>query len=308
LLVPSRPAPNPPYPNPLAAILITHTTRHLRRSLLAVAASGRRADAVVVSADGDGDDLRSCVAEAAREFGLAVTLVRRAHAGMSRSPQVRNNAVRALLAAGWGHRAGARLVFLDGDCAPARACLETHERLGERGGGGGGVVVGFRVDLSEDQTEGFDEAAVRRGEPPAAIGAAQWADLAARDRRYRRALFWRRLGLGKAHKPKVLSANVSVPLAAYLAVNGFDEEYVGWGAEDDDLGRRLYAHGTPAVVGVASAVVFHQWHPTRAPGEWAKNAGAPRFSGGTPTRAVRGVENPLEQPPCVVEHFTGGPA
>jgi hypothetical protein len=288
-------------PPPLAVILITHTTRHLRRSLLAVAASSRRPDAVVVSIDGDGDDLRSCVADAAREFGLAVTLVRRPHTGMSRSPQVRNNAVRTLLSMGWGGMHDARLVFFDGDCAPARACLAEHDRLGQ----GGRVVVGFRVDLTEPQTEAFDEDAVRRGEPPAPIEPAQWADLAARDRRYRRALLWRRLGIGKAHKPKILSANVSVPLAAYLAVNGFDEEYVGWGAEDDDLGRRLYAQGTPAAVGVASAIVFHQWHPTRAPGEWSKNAGAPRFLAGSPVRAVRGVENPLDQPPCVVEHFHG---
>jgi GT2 family glycosyltransferase len=289
---------------PLAVILITHTPRHLRRSLLAVAASDRRPDAVVVSTDGDHDDLRACVLEASREFALPLTLVRRPHTGQSRSPQVRNNAVRTLLSMGWGEEHDARLVFFDGDCAPARACLAEHERLGAVGR----VVVGFRVDLSEAQTLAFDEAAVARGEPPAAIEPAQWAELASRDRRYRRALLWRRLGIGKAHKPKILSANVSVPLAAYLAINGFDEEYVGWGAEDDDLGRRLYANGTPAVVGVAAAVVFHQWHPTRAPGEWAKNAGAPRFLRGTPTRAVRGVENPLDQPPMIVEHFKGGGA
>jgi len=285
---------------PLAAILITHTTRHLRRSLLALRASSRTPDRVVVSTDGDADDLRACVAGASRELGMPITLVRRAHTGQSRSPQVRNNAVRALLALGWNSTPDARLLFLDGDCAPARDCLAAHERLG----GTRAVVVGFRIDLTEEQTRDFDEERVRLGEPPAAITPAQWAELAARDRRYARALFWRRLGLAKPHKPKVLSANVSVPMSAYLAINGFDEEYIGWGAEDDDLSRRLYAAGTPARIGVASAVVFHQWHPTRAPGEWSKNAGAPRFLAGTPTRASRGVENPLEQPPVVVEHLT----
>lgn len=287
---------------PLAVILITHTTRHLRRSLLAVAASSRTPDRVVVSTDGDGEDLRDCVSQASAEFATRITLVRRAHTGQSRSPQVRNNAVRALLSEGWDRQTNARLVFLDGDCAPARDCLAAHEQLGLADA----VVVGFRVDLSEEQTRDFDEDRVRRGEPPAAISPAQWADLQARDRRYRRALFWRRLGLAKPHKPKVLSANVSVPLSAYLAINGFDEEYIGWGAEDDDLGRRLYAAGTPARVGVASAVVFHQWHPTRAPGEWTKNAGAPRFLRGTPTRAARGVEHPLDQPAVMIEHFSPG--
>lgn len=287
---------------PLAVILITHTTRHLRRSLLAVSASLRKPDAVVVSCDGDGEDLAACVRGAAAEFDLPLTLVRRAHTGQSRSPQVRNNAVRALTLA-----PETRLVFLDGDCAAAPNCFDMHETLGQ----GGKVVVGFRVDLTEAQVAVFREAAVRRGLPPAEITREQWATLNERDRRYRKALLLRRLGLGKAHKPKILSANFSCTLAAYRAINGFDEEYIGWGAEDDDLGRRLYQSGVKAAVGVASAIVYHQWHATRAPGAWADNAGAPRFlaalKGGTPVRAARGLDNPLDQPACMVEHFGGRP-
>ena len=73
----------------------------------------------------------------------------------------------------------------------------------------------------------------------------------------------------------------------------------------DRIGNRCGVGGIdwPAAVGVASAIVYHQWHPTRAPGAWADNAGAPRFLKGTPTVAARGLENPIEQPPCVVEHF-----
>lgn len=283
---------------PLAVILITHTTRHLRRSLLAVSASLRKPDVVVVSCDGDSDDLAACVRDAAREFNLALTLVRRPHTGQSRSPQVRNNAVRALPGT---LPPETRLVFLDGDCAPAANCFDMHEALG----GADRVVVGFRVDLTEAQVASFNEAAVRRGLPPADITPEQWATLRDRDRRYRRALLLRRLGLGKPHKPKILSANFSCTLAAYRAINGFDEQYIGWGAEDDDLGRRLYQSGVPAAVGVASAIVYHQWHPTRAPGAWADNAGAPRFLKGTPTVAARGLDNPLEQPPSAVEHFDG---
>ncbi len=286
--------------SPLAVIFITHTTRHLRRSLLAASASLRKPDAIVVSCDGDGDDLAACVQGASAEFNLAITLVRRAHTGQSRSPQVRNNAVRTLPEE---LPPETRLVFFDGDCAPAPACLDRHEALGA----GGKIVVGFRVDLDQAPTEAFDERAVLRGDPPASITDDQWRTLSDRDRRYRRALILRRLGLGKPHKPKLLSANFSCTLAAYREVNGFDEEYIGWGAEDDDLGRRLYQAGHPAAVGVASAIVYHQWHPTRAPGAWADNAGAPRFLKGTPVRAARGLVSPLEQPECRVEHFGGKP-
>jgi hypothetical protein len=287
-------------------ILITHTTRHLRRSLLAAAASLRKPDEIFVSCDGDGDDLASCVRAAAAEFNLSVTLVRRSHTGQSRSPQVRNNAVRTLPLS---LATETRLVFLDGDCAPAQDCLGQHEMLGD-GNGGGRVVVGFRIDLTQEQTEAFDESAVTQGRPPAEIAAGQWAALKSRDRRYRRAVFFRRFGLAKAHKPKILSANFSCTLGAFRAVNGFDEQFIGWGAEDDDLGRRLYQSGVKPAVGVATAIVFHQWHATRAPGAWSDNAGAPRFLDGAkginPMRAARGLEDPMDQPPCVVERIDYG--
>ncbi|MEK6702273.1 MAG: glycosyltransferase, partial [Planctomycetota bacterium] len=117
--------------DPLVAVVITHTTRHLRRTLLGVAASARRADLVVVSCDGDTGELEACVRASAEEFAMDVTLVLRAHTGQSRSGQVRNNAVRAAMDAGMGDEA--RIVFLDGDCCPAVDCFARHEELGSGG-------------------------------------------------------------------------------------------------------------------------------------------------------------------------------
>lgn len=279
--------------------IITHTPRHLRRCLLAVAAARPGPAKIALACDGNGDELLAAARDASREFSLPMLLVSRPHTGQSRSGQTRNNAVRALLNA--GVKPDARVVFFDGDCCPARDCFEAHARVG----GADGVVVGFRVDLDELQTERFDEAAVRDGRPPSNITAPQWAELASRDRRYRRTLFWRRVGLTKPHKPKILSANFSAPLDALVRINGFDEEFVGWGAEDDDVGRRLYASGSPPKVGVRECIVFHQWHATRAPASWDKIPGASRFLKGTPTRCTRGLENPIDQPRVTVEVLGG---
>jgi GT2 family glycosyltransferase len=167
--------------------------------------------------------------------------------------------------------------------------------------------VGFRIDLTPEQTEAFDESAVRRGHPPAPLEREQCRVLIRRWWRYEWALTLRNWGLGKAHKPKVLSANFSCTLGSYRAVNGFDEEYIGWGAEDDDLGRRMYASGVSPALGITKTIVYHQWHATRAPQTWHANAGAARFLKGTPVRALRGLDHPLEQPPVTVEHFGGAP-
>ncbi|MDB5200772.1 MAG: hypothetical protein JWQ27_181 [Ferruginibacter sp.] len=55
---------------------------------------------------------------------------------------------------------------------------------------------------------------------------------------------------------------------AFSLINGYDEFYTGWGGEDDDIIRRLklggYRHEhVPAKV----MLMYHQWHPSRAPKE-----------------------------------------
>jgi hypothetical protein len=47
-----------------------------------------------------------------------------------------------------------------------------------------------------------------------------------------------------------------------LAINGFDEEYTGWGiGEDSDLGTRLYHLGRPRKFVYGRAIVYHLNHP-----------------------------------------------
>ena len=273
--------------------MITHTTRHLRRALLGVAAASPRPSVVSIATDNDNTDIRELVRECSHEFGLRLALVQRAHAGASRSGQTRNNAVRGLIELGAAD--SDRIVFLDGDCCPAQDLFAAHEEVGGVGPRGK-MVVGFRIELTEQQTERFDEQAVLRGDQPAPIHGDQWAALRDRDRRYRRSAFLRKLGLAKPHKPKVLSANFSLPLALFRDINGFDEEFTGWGAEDDDLGRRVYDAGGQPAIGVAKCIVWHLWHATRAPQAWDDIPGAERFKKRLPAKCARGLEHPFEQP------------
>jgi len=291
----------------LHLVITTHTTRHLRRTLLGVAEQSRRPDTVIVSCDNNREDVRElvrvCSAEFAAKMPDGVRLVQRPSTGACAASQVRNNGVRAALACGAG--APHSLVLLDGDCCPAQDCVARHETLLKWAD----LVIGFRADLSREQTEMFDEAAVTRGDPPAAVTPEQHALLVDRQRRYDRTLFLRRLQipwLVKAHKPKVLSANFAVRLGAWLEVNGFDEQYRGYGQEDDDFSRRIYKAGFRAAIGIASAIVYHQWHETRAPGEWHDSDGAARFAGRWTARCVRGLVDPMPQETPRMEWFVGG--
>ncbi len=287
--------------------ITTHTTRHLRRTLLGVAHQVRKPDSVTISCDNDlaeiTDLVRSCTEEFAQGLPAGICLVQRPSIGECALAQVRNNAVRAIM-----HRGAAAqdcVIFHDGDCCPASDCTAVHESLLSRAE----LVNAYRIDLTEEQTDKFDEAAVKAGRPPASITADQRSVLEERDRRYTRTLRLKRLGipgLVKAHKPKILGANFSFKLSAYIAINGFDEEYLGYGSEDDDFSRRIYQSGFRPAVGVAKAIVYHQWHPTRKPTDWHDSPGVKRFNMPLPVKASRGLERPIAQDAPRVMHLLGG--
>ena len=47
---------------------------------------------------------------------------------------------------------------------------------------------------------------------------------------------------------------------AYLKVNGYDENYVGWGQEDDDFGNRLTVAGINGRELITQNIQLHLWH------------------------------------------------
>jgi GT2 family glycosyltransferase len=281
-------------------ILTTHTTRHLRRSLLGVAVQGVRPGHVVVSCDNDEPAIAELVRECTAEFDVAMSIVQRPNMGGCRVGQARNNGLKGVRALGAAD--DDRVLYFDGDICPAKDVVEIHRRRGAAAD----LLIGFRIELTEGQTEVFDEAAVCEGRPPAAITAEQIEGLSQRDARYRRQLFLRKLHLTKPHKPKLLSAHFSVSVRAMERVNGFDEEFTGWGQEDDDLGRRLHASGASSGIVIREAVAYHQWHATRAPGNWKDSAGVERFHRNLHWHCARGIVEPLDQPRPVLRRFEAG--
>ncbi len=277
-------------PTPVHVVVSTHTTRHLARVIQGLVVQTRTPTSVVVTSDVDEPAIHSLVEEMAPKVPFAMMLVQRSHTGKSRSSQVRNNGVRALI--GRGQTGTATLLFLDGDCVPGTGSLESHAELcaPQR------LVVGFRHDLTEEQTDCLVQGLQVSVEESIKLLPSQILALVTREKRYRRQAFLKRFGLAKPHKPKLLSANFSVSLVDYAAINGFDERYEGYGQEDDDLGRRLYQQGCTPVTALARTIVYHQFHPTRAPGAWHESLNAELFQRSGPAFCHLGLNNPAAQP------------
>lgn len=239
--------------------------------------------------------------------------------GQARLNQVRNNGVRTLLGEGLAGDDDL-IVVCDGDTMLEPDAVAKHLALARAGAD---VIVCYRIELSEAQTPGVAladvtgslaafEAMIARYDTPEARAA-----LLDRQRRYERAVRLRSwvpgwTGIIKPHKPKILGGHHSVRVRALRAVNGFDERFGGYRFNDDDLGRRLYAH-RPRLhvrIAVSDITAVHLWHPIRAPMRLQDAPGYELFQQPWVARAALGLDNPREQPALTVRRVrdTDAPA
>jgi hypothetical protein len=306
---------------PAVHLLIpTHTTRHLAPCLAAIAWQREMPATVVVTCDTDDPSIGTLLAEWWPRVGGTVSArgmrpprllhTFRAHQGEARLNQVRNNGLRALDRDGV-LRDEDLIVVIDGDMVLDELAVLRHR--GDRALGVD-LVIPYRVNLSEAETGGvsagviIDHAARCPREGPAAgapflHGAVRRTmdELARRERRYRRQLWMRRFtpAFIKAHKPKILGGHHGVSVRTLRAINGYDDAFVGYGYDDDDLSRRVYAlrPAPRTAIAVEEIRAFHLWHPTRAPGRPTDSPNYERFRRrDLPSYAERGWQSPADQP------------
>jgi len=299
----------------LFALVSTHTDRHLAACARGLLRQIEPFDGIVVSSDRPDDAIPAALADALTgtpahgDAGTPLHLAWRAHQGVPRLSQVRNNAVRALLGiTALENEDG--LVFIDGDIVLDPSAARAHRSLLRDAG----AAACARVELDEGQTAralgDLRDAALSTSRH---VTGEHRRALRARARRFRRAaalaaLGGRRLGLVKRHKPKLIGCHLSVRAGVALAINGYDEAYEGYGFEDDDFSRRVHASGLcpRTAIGVERALALHLWHPTRKLPDPASTPAGKRFARrDLPVRAELGIDNPKHQPPLEVRRIDG---
>ncbi len=286
---------------PIFVVIPTHTTRHLAPTIVAIANQSHRPDAVVVACDCISSEIEDLVSHWANRLELPLLYCCRPHQNEARLNQVRNNGFRALDAAGLltldidkrtPVHPEARVIVLDGDTVLSPTAVARHLQTGQ----GVDLVIPYRVDLTPERTAAFTPDSILSGEADPEPTEADLKLLEKRHRRYVRQLWFKGLGLEKAHKPKIIGGHHSVRVGRYLEVNGYDERYIGYGFDDDDLAKRIYQSGGTAVVAVRDIIAFHLYHPSRKPERMARTAAYRRFRDRTlPASCERGFRYPVEQ-------------
>ena len=202
---------------------------------------------LLVADDGSRDDTRALVENLAARTPFPLRHVWQDDQGF-RAGAARNRAV--------AHTQADYLIFVDGDCIPARHFVQQHCALAEVGY----FLSGSRVLLSESFTQ-----QVLAPLPIQHWHASRWLRAWAR-RDVNRLLplltlpdgSWRKKNPNKWQGVK--TCNLSLWRADFMRVNGFDESYSGWGLEDSDLVVRLLHAGVSHKSARFAAPVFHLWH------------------------------------------------
>jgi GT2 family glycosyltransferase len=239
----------------LAVILTTYERpEHLERSLasLVLQRSMEGRFEVVVTDDGSTDRTHNIVRKFSRSAKFPIKMTTHAHCGF-RVALCRNDGVRSSTAP--------YLLFTDSDCIFPPDHLNKHLRARKPGL----VRAGDCFRLDKAATDRLDLNAIASQEY------CRWIPRKERQRILRRRFKDQFYGwMGHPARPKLVGCNIAISRSDLEVVNGFDEDFVGWGCEDDDLAFRLRKEGIRIGSVLGYTCAYHMWHPTdpSRPANW----------------------------------------
>jgi glycosyltransferase involved in cell wall biosynthesis len=267
----------------LAVILTTYQRpQHLERSLISLSlqqgVSGKFE--VIVADDGSTDSTERIVHEFARRADFPVRWISHPHDGF-RVALCRNDGARASTAP--------YLLFTDGDCLFPADHLQKHLHARKPGV----VRAGDCLRLGEKATDRVDAVAIESG------AYRKWAFAVDRRRLIQKRFKERCYELMRHRfRPKLTGWNIGIARHDFEVVNGFDESFVGWGCEDDDLAFRLRKAGRRIASALPYTHGYHMWHPTApsCPARWSDGPNVERLQTmDRPVRCAFGLLHDVEE-------------
>ena len=205
---------------------------------------------IVFCDDGSTDGSEACIAELTARSPVPVRHVWQENRGYRRS---------GILNRGIRESRGRVIIVTDGDCIPHRGFVRDHLEQSQSGR----YLAGRRLDLGEEFSAALAPATVARGFFDRPRLKLLLSDSKRRNRCFRvRSRPLRRLM--KMDQPvRLKGCNFSALRRDFEAINGFDEDYQGYGREDTDVEIRFRNLGLEMKSLKGLALQFHLWHPSR---------------------------------------------
>lgn len=201
---------------------------------------------VVVADDGSrGGETEACVAEFAQRWtGSSTRFLTQVKEGF-RLATCRNKA--AAIAR------GKALIFLDGDCiVPPKFVRVMLDELRANV-----VVAGDCYRLTQEATKQIDASKVDTWDLESTISREESKRLSRKALRARIYSF-----LSIPMRPRLTGCAFACFREDLIGINGFDENFVGWGFEDRDIQRRFLLNGIRTRTVLHRVKAVHLWHPS----------------------------------------------
>ena len=200
----------------------------------------RLPEEILISDDGSDEPTRELVKEFSESLPAPVKHIWHPHDGF-RKTAILNQTVAAA--------AGDYLIFTDGDCVPHPKFVADHAALAEKNF----WVQGRRCFVREEFVPAFS------AETIPALGWMLAGKISGATKGIRLPFpIIRR----DTKQRGIIGCNMAFWRADIFAVNGYDEDYTGWGTgEDSDIGTRLYHLGRQRKFVYGRAITFHLNHP-----------------------------------------------
>ncbi|MDX1477597.1 MAG: glycosyltransferase family 2 protein [Saprospiraceae bacterium] len=197
-------------------------------------------DEVVIADDGSTESTAEVIRALRDQFSVPLHHIRQEDEGF-RVARVRN--------LGASKASGRYLIFVDGDMLLHRQFVRSHLALRKPGH----FLHGPRVLLSDELARDL-----LRGKLPPRFGVLQ-AGVTNRLNMLH-SLFLSRLISHRSSSWQSRACNLSLYRDAFEKVNGFNEDFVGWGKEDSELAYRLTLAGIRKVNLRLAGVAYHLGH------------------------------------------------
>lgn len=226
-----------------AVILTTYNwPRALELTLTGLSVQSDPEFEVLVADDGSGPETRDLVERLSKDSPFPLRHVWQEDKGYRRAA-VLNRAVRSCDAD--------LIVISDQDAIPARNWVSLHREAYAPNR----IVPGGYIRLTREQSDSLDTEKVRQGIHETMMTSSRMWSLR---KKHLYNLFY--IATFRKIFPRIMGLNFSVSRDLFEKVNGFDEEYVGWGKEDSDLRTRMRQAGGGARCLWHRSIVYHLWH------------------------------------------------
>lgn len=226
-------------------ITVFNRSNLIRKSLLSLMNQSVMPDELILSDDGSSEDIISAISGITKGFNFPVKYVRQENKGF-RLAKTRNNGVR--------NSSGDFLIFLDQDLIHTTKLIETFIKNKKKNR----FITGMPIWLDKQTSVQLTEKKISDSSFDEFISLEEIDKIKKQFHKDKRYYFIHKLKL--TNQPRLRGGICAINKSDFEKINGYDEKFIGWGAEDDDVGSRLYKIGLEGYNPFLNDYAIHLYH------------------------------------------------